>query len=63
MGEHKHIPLLAVSQRNIDWLSLLGNKPVISQANRTISSLLTLVLGFALHSCNNNNITLILGYS
>ena len=31
IGEHNLKPLLAVHKRSIDWYSLLGNKPVISE--------------------------------
>ena len=59
MGEHNLKPLLTVYKESIDWLSLLGNKPVISQ----VHSYDILVLSFTLDSCNNKDIILILGYN
>ena len=33
IAEHNLKPLLAVQKKSIDWLSFLGNKPVISQVH------------------------------
>ena len=54
---------LLFHKRSTDWDSPLGYKQVISQYTRRISLLLTLVLGFASDSCNNNDILLVVGYN
>ena len=54
---------LLFHKRSTDWDSPLGYKQVISHCTRRISLLLTLVLRFALDSCNNNDILLIVGYN
>ena len=46
-----------------DWDSPLGYKQVISHYTCRILLLLTLVLGFASDSCNNNDILLVVGYN
>ena len=54
---------LLFHKRSTDWDSPLGYKQVISHYTRRISLLLTLVLGFASDSCNNNDILLVAGYN
>ena len=54
---------LLFHKRSTDWDSPLGYKQVISHYTRRISLLLTLVLGFASDSCNNNDILLVVGYN
>ena len=46
-----------------DLDSPLGYKQVISHYSHRITLLLTLVLGFALDLCNNNDILLVVGYN
>ena len=54
---------LLFHKRSTDWDSPLGYKQVISHYTRRISLLLTLVLGFASDSYNNNDILLVAGYN
>ena len=54
---------LLFHKRSTDWDSPLGYKQVISHYTRRISLLLTLVLGFASDSFNNNDILLVVGYN
>ena len=62
-GDYNQKSLPVIPQRSTDWDSPLGYKQVISHCTRRISLLLTLVLGFASDSCNNNDRLLVVGYN
>ena len=63
VGEHNLKPLLAAHKRSIDWWSFWEISQLYPRRICMISLLLTLTLGFALDSCDNKDIILILGYN
>ena len=63
IGEHNLKPLLTGHKESIDWQSLLGNKPVITQVHSYDILVINTHPWLRLGLCNNKDIILILGYN